>query len=256
VPSSSPGAQPSITPTETTASLESARPRPTLSIEELTKGSSEVTFRAADGVELAGRIFGRGHLGIVLSHMGEPENNQADWFSFARSLAAQDYLVLTYDRRGVCPGGLAGCSKGNNVLADGWKDVLGAAAFLRSRGVSKVVAMGASIGAMASLRAAEEPDSGIDGVVWIAGVLSNSGYQFHEAEVAALSVPTLVISASGDPIGAFVDAGILDRWLTAPKRLFLPDSHLHGTDMLGSGADHATADAILQAVVDYLKDFD
>ena len=218
-----------------------------------TKGSTIVSFRAADGVQLNGRLFGNGDVGIVLSHMGDPENNQADWFSFAQTLASGGFLVLTYDRRGVCPGGSAGCSEGNDYAADAWKDVIGAVGFLKGKGAARVIAIGASIGAMESLRAAEEPDSRIDGLVWIAGVLSNGGYEFHQAEVARLSVPTLVISGAGDPIGAFVDAGILYRWLTGPKQLFLPESHRHGTDMFKAETDPAVVDSLRQTILSWLE---
>jgi pimeloyl-ACP methyl ester carboxylesterase len=212
-------------------------------------------FQASDGTKLDGRLFGTGDIGIVLSHMGEPESSQADWFSFARDLADGGYRVLTYDRRGVCPGGLAGCSEGNDVSSDHWKDVLGAVAYMHSQGAVKVIAVGASLGAMASLRAAEEPSSGIDGLIWIAGVLFSRSYQFQQEQVHRLSIPILVISAAGDPYGAFVDARILDSWLAQSRGLLLPESHEHGTAMLQEDADPSVRSAILGAVMKYLDSF-
>jgi pimeloyl-ACP methyl ester carboxylesterase len=206
-------------------------------------------FKASDGAELSGRLFGQGDVGIVLSHMADHANDQTDWFWFAGLLADRGYRVLTYDRRGVCPGDLGGCSVGNDAYADHWKDVVGAVATLRTEGARRVVVIGASLGAADCLRAAEERDSGIDGLVWIAGSTSD----FVESEVANISIPVLVMAASGDPYGLFVDARTLDRWLTTSKGLVFPDSHLHGTDMLLPQADPVVSAGVLDDILTFVK---
>jgi hypothetical protein len=68
------------------------------------RGSEAVHFKAADGVALQGRLFGHGSVGIVLTHIADPEVAQAEWFSLAPVLASQGYRVLTFDFRGFCPG--------------------------------------------------------------------------------------------------------------------------------------------------------
>lgn len=246
------GATSSATATASTAPTPlapSPSARPTIALEELVEGSTAVTFKASDGAELSGRLFGHGDVGIVLSHMGDPDNDQADWFWFAGLLADRGYRVLTYDRRGVCPRGLRGCSVGNAAYADHWKDVAGAVATLRTEGAARVVVIGASLGAADCLRAAQEEDSGIDGVVWIAGSISD----FDQSEVADISIPVLVMAASGDPYGLFVDARTLDRWLTTSKSLVFPDSHLHGTDMLLPQADPVVSAGVLEEIVTFVK---
>ena len=65
--------------------------------------SDPVRFRGAGGVRLEGRVFGSGDVGVVLGHMRP--GDQSQWFGFATLLADRGYLALTYDRRGVCPGG-------------------------------------------------------------------------------------------------------------------------------------------------------
>ena len=75
-----------------------------------TPGSRAVSFESSDGVELDGRLFGEGGTGVVLAHMRPAD--QRSWYAFARRLADQGYLVLTFDFRGTCPGGEGGCSSG------------------------------------------------------------------------------------------------------------------------------------------------
>ena len=88
--------------------------------------SKAVEFEADDGVMLQGRWFGKGPVGVVLSHMGNRANNQSDWFGMALELADHGFRVLTYNSRGVCPGGQLGCSERGGGLEDRWLDVLGA----------------------------------------------------------------------------------------------------------------------------------
>ena len=70
-------------------------------------------------------------------------------------LADEGYRILTYNRRGVCPGGYRGCSEGDGDRNEGWTDVVGAVAFLRSRGSDRVVIGGASWGAIESRSVAD-----------------------------------------------------------------------------------------------------
>lgn len=185
-----------------------------------------VTFTASDGQRRSGRSYGDdGRVGVVLSHMGRFGDGPQDWDVFATRLADRGFHVLAYKRR---------------LLYDTiWRDVLGAADYLRRHGAAKVIAGGASIGAMASLRAAEEPGARLDGVIWLAGVLSDSGYDFRRGDVAAIACPTLVVSGADDDYGAGLDARRLHGWLTGPKRLLILDSAEHGTDILDEGGPNA-----------------
>ena len=100
-------------------------------------GSTAVSFDSADGVHLEGRLFGRGNsIGVVLSHMLPAD--QSSWWDFAQILADSGYLALTFDFRGYCPGGNAGCSKGERDISRIWQDVLGAVDFIRSQGADSV----------------------------------------------------------------------------------------------------------------------
>ena len=86
-------------------------------------GSTAITFPSSDGVRLAGRLFGPddAHAGVVLAHMYP--SDQSAWFDFADRLADRGYRVLTFDFRGYCPGGTAGCSEGEKQISAIWQDV-------------------------------------------------------------------------------------------------------------------------------------
>ena len=113
--------------------------------------STAITFPATDGVQLSGRIFGpdEGAAGVVLAHMSP--SDQTAWFDFAERLAREGYRVLTFNFRGYCPGGDGGCSEGERDVPNIGKDVEGAIAELRRRGVTRVGLVGASMGWTASL---------------------------------------------------------------------------------------------------------
>lgn len=194
-------------------------------------------FTTPDGATRSGRRFGDGHVAIVLTHMGRRGDRQGDWASFAGELADRGYRALTYQRR--------------DDLEEVWQDVLGAANYLRDHGADKVIAAGASIGAMASLHAAEEPTSNLDGVIWLAGVLQGSGYDFRRAEVAALGCPMLVISGDRDPYGAAEAARQLRGWATAPSQLLLLPTARHGTDVFEEGGP--TARKLTLAMARFVK---
>jgi predicted alpha/beta-hydrolase family hydrolase len=189
------------------------------------KAYREVQFTTRDGTTRSGRRFGDGRVAIVLSHMGRPGDRQDDWESFAGELAGRGYRVLTYERR--------------DSFGEVWQDVLGGVDYLRDHGAEKVIAGGASIGAMASLYAAEQPNSNLDGVIWLAGVLQGSGYDFQGADVAEIACPMLFISGDQDAYGAAEAARQLHGWARSPSELRILRTERHGTDILNEGGPQA-----------------
>jgi pimeloyl-ACP methyl ester carboxylesterase len=146
--------------------------------------------------------------------------------------------VLTYDNR--------------SRLSESWNDVLGAVDHLRNDGAETVIVGGASIGAMASLRAAIEPDSEINAVLWLAGLLNESGYEFTEDDVSGLTCPLLIASGSEDSYGAAEDAALLHEWTPGVSELLIVDSIRHGTDILAED-EPAVADELRQAMTDFFE---
>lgn len=216
-------------------------------------GSRKVRFDALDGVVLEGRLFGSGTTGVVLAHMGNAGDSQADWYGVAGALADRGYAVLTFDRRGVCPGGFNGCSSGSDSYLNHWKDVVGAVRFMTEKGIGRVFVGGASIGAMASLYAAEHLGRDVAGVIWVSGLDFASGYRFERSDVRRVDVPKLFVSGSGDPYGAAASARRLYRWSTPPKALVLLDSGEHGTDILSDPAEPEIAGDLTGSIVRFVE---
>lgn len=194
-----------------------------------------VKFQAADGVHLAGRLFGNGRIGIVLAHMGNPGDTQADWFAMARALADRGYTALTYNRRGNCNVSGDECSDGSDYSADGWKDVVGASTFLRSKGAPRIVLVGASLGAMSALHAAVTERVEAAALIEIGGVNHASGYEFSRRELQRLDGAKLFVSSAGDPYGGADAARQWHAWAREPKQLEILSGYEHGTDMLREG---------------------
>jgi pimeloyl-ACP methyl ester carboxylesterase len=195
-------------------------------------GYERVHFRASDGVLLDGRVFGGGRVGVVLVHMGRPGDTQVDWSGLARLLSGRGYRVLTYDRRGVCPRRGAGCSSGVDDYASSWRDVSGAFAFLRARGVANIVVIGASIGAMSALYAASERRIDPVALIEFGGINHASGYDFERSQVRRINGFKVFLSTRADIYGGADAAREWFRWAAPPKRLALLPGSEHGTDLL------------------------
>jgi pimeloyl-ACP methyl ester carboxylesterase len=195
-----------------------------------------VEFSGADGRSRTGRLYGSGTTGIVLSHMGRAADRQQDWDGLARHLAGSGHQVLTYDRR--------------SSFSRSWAEVIDAASYLHQQGAARVVVGGASIGAMASLRAVQEPGSSLAGVIWLAGFRRGNGYRFRRSDVAQVVCPLLFVSGEGDH-AATADSERLYGWATPPKELLIVDSSAHGTDILHeSGKPAAQVRRAVVAFVD------
>jgi dipeptidyl aminopeptidase/acylaminoacyl peptidase len=191
-----------------------------------------VVFRASDGVRLRGLVSGAGRVGIVLSHMGRPGDSRADWQPLARALADKGYLVLAYSRRGACLANGTSCSAGVDDLPASWRDVVGAYRFLRARGAARVVLVGASIGAMSSLAAAQRDDVQVAAVIEIGGINDASGYSFTRRSLRRIEGAKLFASSAHDIYGGAEVARTWYAWARSPKQLAILAGGEHGTDLL------------------------
>jgi alpha/beta superfamily hydrolase len=200
-------------------------------------GAEAVVFRAADGVGLRGRWFGKGDgPAVVMAHMGNQENNEADWYGLARRLVREGYRVLTYNRRGVCSGdGAYDCSAGtDDDRSESWNDVVGAVRFASSRGASRFAVIGSSIGASSCLYAAETGRIHPAALISLAGVNYTAAFSFDRGELRKLEGAKLFVSGDNDPFNAGRTAREWYGWARGTKRLAILESGRHGTDMLAS----------------------
>jgi pimeloyl-ACP methyl ester carboxylesterase len=208
--------------------------------------SRPVTFASADGVELSGRVFGEGPTGVVLSHMRP--SDQTSWWDFARQLADDGYVALTYDFRGYCPGGDAGCSGGDKAIAAIWQDVLGAIDEIRAEGATRVVLIGASMGGTASLVAASKAD--VEVVVTLSAPVSIEGLVADPDTLATVTAAKLFIAGNGDAQAADA-AQQLFATSPQPKRLNIVTSNDHGTDLLTGNQAGILRTTILNYLAEY-----
>lgn len=200
-------------------------------------GSEEVSFPSADGVRLEGRLFGGGTSAVVLSHMRPAD--QRSWFDFATRLAGDGYIVLTYNFRGYCPGGEAGCSDGEADIGAIWQDVLGAVDFVRSRGATSVSFVGASMGGTAALVAAARAGADVGVVITLSAPTSIEGLVVDREVLARVSAAKLFVAGVGDSLYAQA-AETLFTIAPQPKALQILPSDDHGTDLLNGGQGEVT----------------
>ncbi len=192
-------------------------------------GSQPVAFESTDGVALEGRLFGEGSTGVVLAHMRPAD--QRSWFRFAQRLADQGYLVLTFDFRGTCPGGEAGCSSGELEISQIWQDVVGAIDVIRSRGATSVALVGASMGGTASLVAAAQDGGDVDAVVTLSAPVSIDGLVADGTLLQQVGANKLFVAGVGDAAAASA-AQELYATSPPPKRVEIVPADDHGTDLL------------------------
>jgi pimeloyl-ACP methyl ester carboxylesterase len=193
--------------------------------------STPVTFASADGVELAGRVFGpdAATTGVVLAHMLPAD--QRSWYAFAERLGALGYRALTFDFRGYCPGGDGGCSTGDRDVGAIWQDVRGAVNYLRDHGVQRVALAGASMGGTASLIVASQPDERIDAVATLSAPVSIEGLTVTPEQLQAITAAKLFVAGNGDTTAADAAQDFYNQTLQ-PKRVEIYPSDDHGTDLL------------------------
>jgi esterase/lipase len=209
-----------------------------------TAGSREITFESTDGVRLAGRLFGpdEGSAGVVLAHMFP--SDQSAWYFFANRLGQRGYRVLTFNFRGYCPGGDAGCSEGKKTIAAIWQDVEGAIEVLRSEGVTRVGLVGASMGGTASLVVASREGKGIDAVVTLSAPTSFEGLDASAEVLAEVTAAKLFIAGHEDG-GAVQAVDTFYAQSLQPKRPVILTTGDHGTDILtGNQAGIASTEMI------------
>jgi len=213
--------------------------------------STPVHFRSG-GATLAGRLFGSGRTGIVLSHMGPANSDQTAWWPMAALLARHGYLVLTYDYRGICPGGAAGCSTGTVNSVNGTADVNAALDFLRSRGARRLVVGGASIGAMGSIDVASRRTD-LAALISVSGVEFAGPFVLDRTVLQRIPCPKLFVAGKYDREAAD-SARDWTRGALPPKQGHVLRTGLHGTDMLtGSGEDAFVPGTLVRLVLSFLQ---
>ena len=211
-------------------------------------GSRPVVFHASDGTRLEGRVFGSGTVGVVLAHMFPAD--QRSWWPFAGTLADDGYRVLTFDFRGYCPGGNAGCSGGSKDIPKISQDVVAAASYLRNAGATRVMLVGASMGGTASLLAAAQPEVDPSAIVTLSAPLSFEGLTIDPTTLQNVPAPKLFIAGTGDATAAQAAQQLYDQALGS-RRVEIVPADDHGTDLLTG----TRGEEVQKLITNYLEQF-
>jgi uncharacterized protein len=177
-----------------------------------------VTFPAADGGTLTGRVYGAGSTAVVLSNMGD--NDRGPWDGFAPVIAARGYTVLTYRYR--------------EPLRTSVADLQAAIAYVKSKGAARLALVGASMGGMATAKVAGA--AGAAAVVLMACPLEIDEYDFRvtEPELAALTGPKLVVASEDDDVVPLADTRAVYDRSPEPKDFATFPSTAHGVRLFAT----------------------
>lgn len=199
----------------------------------------EVTFTTEDGIEINGNIFGSGNRWVILSHMRP--TTQTSWFDFARYLANNGYIVLTYDFRGY------GKSGGSQDISNIDKDLDAALDFVIQYDAEKIFLIGASMGGTASLVVASRQT--VDGVISFSSPTEIDSLSAID-KVGNIDAPKLFIASQGDE-NAAESANTLFDASPEPKEIEILDGSAHGTFIFEKEPDNA--EIVKQIVLDFLN---
>jgi len=166
---------------------------------------------------------------VVLAHMLPAD--QSAWFETAAALGDEGYRVLTFDFRGYCPGGDAGCSQGDKDVGAADEDLRAALAYLQDQGVDRVALVGASMGGTASLVVASDEGSSVQAVITLSAPQLIGDLVVQPELLASLTAAKLYIAGTGD-VTAAEAAEAFFNGSQQPKRYELLTTDDHGTDLL------------------------
>jgi uncharacterized protein len=187
------------------------------------------TLRTADGLTLRGRQWltdGTPRAAVVIVHGFSASSECPNVEALANALHAEDLDVITYDARGH------GTSDGESTLGDHEQHDVAAAVELARQRTSRVVLVGASMGAIATLRyAVTDPD--------LAGAVSVScpaEWKMPRNGYGALAAAMTRTGVGRKIVRRMAGVRVYPRWTnpTAPldlvPNLKVPVTIIHGTE--------------------------
>jgi pimeloyl-ACP methyl ester carboxylesterase len=194
-----------------------------------TAAGQEVTFPATDGVVLHGRVYGHGDTTVILSNMGD--NDPGPWNTFAPVLAAQGYRVLTYSFRYPLRTNAFIAAYAEATVPD----LLGAVAYARSGGATRIVLCGASLGGITVGKVGARAGAAAVVIISAEQDLSEYGLVVSPAELAALTVPKLFIASERDTYTPYALTKQFYDNAPEPKQLHTYPGGVHGVGLFATG---------------------
>jgi pimeloyl-ACP methyl ester carboxylesterase len=215
------------------------------------EGSSPVVFRTADGVKLAGRVFGPedAAAGVVMAH--GLSLDQSSWFTFADRLGDAGYRALTFNFRGYCPGDERGCSGGDKDVGSTPQDLSAAVREVRSDGARRVAILGSSMGGTAALVASSALGDRIEALVALSAPTQIEDLAAGPDVLQAVTAAKLFLAGTGDGTAALAAEAFFEQSLQ-PKRYELLTTDDHGVAMLEGNQGEASRNLVLDWLSQYL----
>ncbi len=195
------------------------------------------SFSTDDGVTLSGTLYGSGDTVALLAHMRPTD--QTSWTQFAQRVAAEGYAAFTFDFRGY---GESGGQKTPNLID---KDVRAAIGFLRGRGFTNNVLIGASMGGVACAKNTKEAN--VNGLALISSPRTFESLEITGDDLTGLNYAKL-FAASEDDEPYVTEIRTMHSWAAAPKSIALYTGNAHGTDIFGTAHKTELEDALLQVI--------
>lgn len=187
---------------------------------ENTKDAKHITFGAT---KLAGLVWGTGSTGLLLAHQNQASVCQ--WLNNAREWVAQGYKVMAFDFSGF--GGSPYGSPGKV------SDVVEAVKAFRAEGVSRIILIGASLGAVAVVAAAPDIAPPVTAIISLSPPVM---YLDADAGKAAPKVTVPALYAAGAYERTFAEAAktLYDASTASPDRqlVLAQGSGLHGVSLI------------------------
>jgi len=173
-----------------------------------------VTIPVSAELSLAGTVYGQGSRAVIFSNMGD--QRQASWAPVAREMAAAGYLALTYEFRYWVNNRMDAAQI--PFIAD---DLAAAVLFVRAQGAETVVLVGASLGGMATAKAAAQVSA--TAVVIMAAPMQAPGVEVAvtTAELQAFTGPKLFITSEFDDTVAAAELEAMYAAASEPKELYV-----------------------------------
>lgn len=156
-----------------------------------------------------GVMMGQGPRGVVIAH--QVNDGMCNYLDLARDLVDRGYRVALYSQ------------------VDPSSDIPGWTGQLAAAGASKVVLLGASIGAMGSLQVAQDLAPPVTGVISLSALSGLDGNLYVDDVVSRLRLPVLFIASEDDPDGGGPTArGFMKLCPSRDKQVLVVPGSDHG----------------------------
>jgi hypothetical protein len=186
-----------------------------------------LSLRTADGIRLSAVVLGSGTKGVVLAH--EQGYNICSWLSFGQTLAGRGYHVVVFEHRNH------GASGGDTQNLHIDRDVMAGVQELTRRGVTRIVAGGASCGGTSSVVSAPKIP-GFTGLIVMSSPRVCGGLNGLKV-VRSVTKPSFFAFSPGDMTFEEEVRGLHNASGAKDKRLVIARGGYHGTEMLRRSED-------------------